>query len=99
MDYNDIKKTIEEMPQTWFPALLKLMVEKSYEKEVWNDRGGCSSFVSKMEAKISYTPPPEDDHKVLLTCSFCYKTFVMTVSDIHTTCHSCAEGTLHKIPE
>ena len=49
-DYGDLKKGLESLPRTWYPDLIRALVETSYRNGVWNP-GGASRFISEVEKK------------------------------------------------
>lgn len=51
MDYTELREGLCKLPETWYPDLIRAMVEASYEKNVWLP-GGCSIFVKKVEDRI-----------------------------------------------
>lgn len=60
--YEKLVSSFMNLPSTWYPALIKTLVEESYRVETWKP-GGCSIFISKIEdelAKRDYKPekPP-----------------------------------------
>ncbi len=48
MDYETLRKELEQLPQTWYPDLIRAMVEASYRRQVWKP-GGCSRFIQQVE--------------------------------------------------
>ena len=50
--YEQIKNEISDLPQTWYPALLKTMVESAISKKVFLP-GGATEFVRKIESPNS----------------------------------------------
>ena len=51
-DYDEIKKALGELPQTWYPALIQIMVLAAYEKNVFV-RGGASAYIQKIEETLA----------------------------------------------
>lgn len=47
-DYDDLRDSLQKLPMTWYPALIKTMIEAAYHKKVFI-KGGASNFVKKIE--------------------------------------------------
>lgn len=45
VDYDDLVEGLSDLPITWYPALIKKMVEVAYEKKVFL-KGGASLFIA-----------------------------------------------------
>jgi len=46
--YKELEDSLLDLPVTWYPALIKIMVRESTEKKCWV-RHGCSNFVKIVE--------------------------------------------------
>ena len=57
MSFDEIKSEIQDLPQTWIPALLKVMVETAVEKHVFQP-GGIARFVKAVEDDYQPKDPP-----------------------------------------
>ncbi len=51
LDYEEIVELLSNLPMTWYPALLGIMVAEAYDHNVFQP-GGASRIVRKIEAKI-----------------------------------------------
>ena len=54
-----LETILEELPITWYPRLLEIMIKASYKKQVWVAPEGASYFVSCIEKVIF----PEEERK------------------------------------
>jgi hypothetical protein len=48
MSYSDLETRLRDLPMTWYPALIKTMVEAAISKGVFLP-GGATEFVRKIE--------------------------------------------------
>lgn len=55
--YEGIVELINDLPQTWVPALTIKMVEAGYAKNVWK-AGGCSAVVANTERRLGMQAIP-----------------------------------------
>lgn len=46
--YNEINDSLKGLPRTWYPALLKTLVEEAVDKRTFAP-GGAARFVQKVE--------------------------------------------------
>jgi hypothetical protein len=51
MSYEEIKKEIQGMPATWYPAMLAATVQAALEKKVFL-KGGASKLVALVEREF-----------------------------------------------
>lgn len=51
ISYEELRRGLGNLPQTWYPDLIRAMTEAAYKKKVFID-GGASNFVSQVEKKI-----------------------------------------------
>jgi hypothetical protein len=48
LDYDEIAASLRGLPATWYPGLLRALVEASYAASTWQP-GGASEFVAQIE--------------------------------------------------
>lgn len=48
LDYDEIAASLRGLPATWYPALLRALIEASYAAATWQP-GGASEFVARIE--------------------------------------------------
>lgn len=53
-DYEDLKRGLKELPITWYPALLVIILETVIEKEVFIGRFALLGLVRKVLDKAGY---------------------------------------------
>jgi len=51
-NFDSISKLLTELPATWYPQLLRVMVESSYRKGVFRP-GGASRLIGNQEAILN----------------------------------------------
>jgi hypothetical protein len=51
MSFEKLEKLVGSLPMTWYPALLTIITEASYAKNVWQE-GGASRHVRNIEEKL-----------------------------------------------
>jgi hypothetical protein len=56
--YNELEEELKNLPETFYPALIEVMVKASYKKKVWVP-GGASNFVSIIEKRITKNDHPK----------------------------------------
>lgn len=49
--YHDIKDSLKDLPMTWYPDLLKTIVEESIRKKVFQSPETLVNFVKKITEK------------------------------------------------
>jgi hypothetical protein len=49
-NYEELRSYLEDLPLTWYPDLLRAMVEAAYNKDVFMP-GGASKFVEHIERR------------------------------------------------
>lgn len=52
IDYEDLRAYLSDLPMTWYPDLIRAMVEAAYKKEVFVRPQGCSTMVQNWEKGI-----------------------------------------------
>lgn len=60
MTYDELNSELQNLPQTWYPALLLVMVEAAISKRVFV-RGGVTRFVHSIEDKVATSPIPSPE--------------------------------------
>jgi hypothetical protein len=45
INYEELRAGLMNLPDTWYPDLIRALVEASYKKGVWKPNG-CSTFVN-----------------------------------------------------
>lgn len=51
MSYDELRDALGRLPMTWYPALIRAMVEASLAKGVWLPMMGAGAFVESVEAE------------------------------------------------
>lgn len=62
LNYEQLREALSKLPMTWYPDLIRAMVEASLEKGTWHPMMGASGFVHKVE---------QDWHTRHRSCSSC----------------------------
>lgn len=47
--FEELNDKLKNLPETWYPQLIKTLVRASQEKGVWKD-GGCAKFIGRIES-------------------------------------------------
>lgn len=48
VSYEDLRRSLENLPETWYPDLIRAMVQAAIRKGVFEE-GGASQFVARVE--------------------------------------------------
>jgi hypothetical protein len=48
LDYEDLTRELENIPVTWYPAIIKMVILESFKKKVWLGTTGFLHFVHKI---------------------------------------------------
>jgi hypothetical protein len=48
--YGELRESLTKLPSTWYPDLIRAMVEASLEKGVWAPVMGATAFVHTVES-------------------------------------------------
>ncbi len=57
LTYTELREGLAKLPATWYPDLIRAMVEAAIEKKVFLP-GGASVFISQVEAFPHRKPKP-----------------------------------------
>lgn len=57
-EYTVLKQSLTQLPVTWYPDLLKTLVEAALDHRVFVD-GGATRFVAEIERLRAYCPGKE----------------------------------------
>ena len=57
--YEDLKRNLQDLPATWYPALIVAMVEAAYSKRVFVDLNGASNLIRQFEQQRPVLPAKE----------------------------------------
>jgi hypothetical protein len=63
MSYADTAETIRDLPSTWIPALLLVIVETGYNKHVFQP-GGASRLVKDLEERLKNEQTRQDNTNI-----------------------------------
>lgn len=55
MSYEEIKTEIEQLPQTWIPALVLILIEQAVKKKCFK-QGGLTRLVQEIENRQTEEP-------------------------------------------
>ena len=53
-DYEDFKSTLENLPLTWYPALLIIIIELVIDKKIFNGKKGLMIVINRIIASKGY---------------------------------------------
>lgn len=59
LSYKELEEELKNLPMTFYPALIAIMIESAIDKKVFVE-GGATNFVKRIEDKI-YTERKEND--------------------------------------
>lgn len=51
-NYLDLRSGLEALPKTWYPDLIRAMIETAYRNNIFIVPGGASKFVANVEKRI-----------------------------------------------
>ena len=57
VDYETLRSELQDLPMTWYPDLIRAMVQAAYAKKVFKV-GGASYFVRNLEKGALFIPQP-----------------------------------------
>lgn len=51
--FTETANNLKNLPMTWYPAILRVLIEESYQKNVW-EPSGASRFVQFVEKEKGF---------------------------------------------
>lgn len=49
--YEDLEKELRNLPDTWYPAMIAILVETSHKKKIWI-KGGVQNYVNNVVKRL-----------------------------------------------
>lgn len=66
--YDDVKRSLQDLPMTWYPALIAAIVEAAYNKGVFVDLNGASNLIKQFEQNRPVLPAKEHRKATIIAC-------------------------------